>query len=226
MSNQQIVNSFQYSLSLIVLLILFVWWHLAGRVTKLEKKHKSSGVSEGMRNPYANTEFRNGSGYLASDALLGNQAGTNGFSDERASAKSGAQSGFFGGSEPPVFYDIGDVRAARTTQGWSTGYLTDAAGNPVYGADGKPVMASKADDYKSIAARKAMYGKTGTAGYNTSDARLRSMGYRQSIDPLTGKPVWKTRKTLEGLWSPAAQEGLWSPANEGFKSDEELFNQR
>ena len=228
MSDAVLRQSFDYNFSLIVVLVFIVWWLLSGRVARLEKKHKvNSDVIEGMcanecvQNPYANTGFRNGEGYIASDSIIGGPAGTNRFSNEQGCAK---KSGFFGGSEPPVFYDIGDVRAARTTRGWSTGYATDAAGNPVYDASGNPVMASKAGDYKSVAARRALYGSTNTTGYNTSENKLRALGYVPSIDSLTGKTVWKT-PVREGLWAPA-NEGLWAPANEGFKSDEELFNQR
>jgi hypothetical protein len=225
MSDQQIQQSFQYSLSVVLVLILFVWYNLSGRVAVLEKKHQvTSDVLEGMCDCASGSGYSNhgikmkGMGYLQSDR---GPAGASGFG-----VSTNHSSGFFGGSEAPVFYDIGDVRAARTTQGWSTGYATDSDGNPVYDSAGNPVMASKAGDYKSMAVRRGVYGKTNSElEYDTSDARLRSLGYVQRTDPLTGKLTWVApgRPGAEGMWTPAA-EGMWSAANsESFKSDEDLM---
>jgi hypothetical protein len=227
MSEQQILQlqqSFQYALAVVLVLVLFVWYHLSGRLSMLEKKHQvTSDVLEGMCDCASGSGYSNhgikmkGMGYLQSDR---GPAGASGFGDSTSQS-----SGFFGGGEAPVFYDIGDVRAARTTRGWSTGYATDAAGNPVYDAAGNPVMAAKSGDYKSMAVRRGIYGKTNSVGYDTSDAKLRSLGYVQSTDPLTGKPVWGVPGLpgTEGMWTPA-KEGMWSAVNtESFKSDEDLM---
>jgi hypothetical protein len=223
MSEQQILQlqqSFQYALVVVLVLVLFVWYHLSGRLSMLEKKHQvTSDVLEGMcdcgGNPYANTAFRNGGGYIASDSIVGSQPGSNGFSDERTGKKS---SGFFGGGEAPVFYDIGDVRAARTTRGWSTGYATDAAGNPVYDAAGNPVMAAKAGDYKSMQRRKALYGGPNMKNnMDMTDTRMQDAGYFKNA---AGN--WQIK--AEGMWTPASSEGMWSAVNtESFKSDEDLM---
>mgnify|MGYP000703782077 CR=1 FL=1 len=217
MNDQQIMASFEYSFTVLLVLMLVVWYHLSGRIATLEKKHEiNTNVLEGMYGgSYSNHGIKmKGMGYMQSDM---GPPGSIGF---KPSTQMNTD-GFFGSSESPVFYDIGDVRSARTTRGWSTGYATDAAGNPVYDASGNPVMASKASDYNSVGARSAMYRGSSTDTYDTNDARLRSMGYVQSTDPLTGKPVWKI-PGREGYFSPVSQEAMWSPS-ENFKTDEDLM---
>jgi hypothetical protein len=218
---QSIHQIVQISFVGLFVILYMVWMNLSGRVKVLEEKHKTTtDVLEGMchdcgGNPYANTAFRNGGGYIASDSIIGSQPGSNGFSDERAGKKS---SGFFGGGEAPVFYDIGDVRAARSTRGWSTGYATDADGNPIYDAAGNPVMASKASDYKSMQRRKALYGGPNMKNnMDMTDMRMQDAGYFKNA---AGN--WQIK--AEGMWTPASSEGMWSPADsESFKSDEDLM---
>jgi len=226
MSDQLIMSSFRYSLSVVVVLVLFVWWNLSGRVALLEQKHKiNSDVIEGLCgcNPYANTSFRNGMGYQQSDSITGSRPGVARFAEGGGQGGSCGTENFFGTSEPPVFYDIGDVRAARTTRGWSTGYMTDAAGNPVYGADGKPVMASKASHYKGMKARKALYGGPNMGKrMDMTDVRMRDAGYHKNA---AGN--WQIN--AEGMFDPV--EGAWFPDSsvqsgfEGYLNDEELLLQ-
>lgn len=193
MSNLAIYNV-QYSFAIMIVLLLFTAYHVffvnKPRIKQLSGEH---GL-ESFSNPYAN--------YVKYSAGLSDRGppGEGAFD-----LRSENQSGFFGGPEPPVFYDIGDVRAARTTRGTNTGYLRDSNGDPVYDAAGNPVMAS-AGQYLSSTARAAMYGgsHSGSANdlYDMSEERLLAAG-------------WK--KDAEGRWTnPAVVENMWSPVKEGF----------
>jgi hypothetical protein len=172
MSDQLIMESFRHNFIIVGLLILVVYWTVSQSVTKLttrvkvlEEKHVIV-KTEAMYNSMAGINPNHGitaSGMRGIDTQLG-PSGTNRLVPVGRGRRL-RRSGFMGsGGEPPVFYDVGDVRAARATRGWSTGVLTDSAGNPVYGKDGKPVMASKAGDYKSLARRKALYKGSTTSG--------------------------------------------------------------
>lgn len=219
MDNNYIL-SFRYSLLVVFVLVAIGWVHLHQRVAVLEKETDlNSGILDGMcgcgpPGYYSSTGIKSkGMGYIASDPLIGGRPGTSRMQTD-PSYKGTSSDGFFGANEFPIFYDIGDVRAARTTRGWSTGYLTDAEGNPVYGADGKPVMASDAKHYSSVKDRKFAYGGDKIqAQMDRADARMRKAGYTK-VGNRWVKP--------EGMWEPAG-EGYWEPVSEGMKSAEDLL---
>jgi hypothetical protein len=214
--NSNLTRDGSYTLAIVFLLIFgLIAYNFRDDMDRHKQikrnKNKIAGMeseSEGMHsgNPYANTAFRNGGAYLQSDM---GPPGTVGFADERHNDGS---EHFLGGNEPPVFYDIGDVRAARTTRGYNTGYVTDASGNPVYGADGNPIMASKSTQYMSTKDRNTMYGRNNTSTRTiqeqvaAADKIMRERGYT---------------KNSSGTW--VLQESMWSPVEEGFKSDEDLM---
>jgi hypothetical protein len=231
MSNQQLLGSFTYSLTLLVILIIGGMWMLIQRIKVIED---SVGIESmcGTMNPYANTAFRNGMGYQQTDTGTASQPGVSKFGNALPDSSSGCgcSDGFFGGGEPPVFYDIGDVRAARSTRGWSTGYATNAAGDPIYDSAGNPVLASKASDYKSAAARSAVYGGVQGGAYSNIDAKMRAAGYTRNSNNewVTDLASANKYRKKESMWSKAT-EGLWAPVStEGYTnpSDEDLMYRR
>jgi hypothetical protein len=202
MNNSAIYNV-QYSFAIMIALLVFTAFHVffvnKPKISQLSAAHASEGFSE----PFENfVRYRTG---LSDRGPAGEVA---------FDLRDGSQSGFFGGQEAPVFYDIGDVRAARTTRGVRTGYLSDARGDPVYDAAGNPVMAS-AGQYLSDAARAVKYGASHSSGsvsdqYNMSDERMMAAGWT---------------KDAAGRWvKPAGAEGMWAPVKESFADKYDEMN--
>lgn len=117
MDNNSILNGFQYTFAIMLVLLVLVFWQVyfvqRPKINTLQLEH-DSGLScstiEGMSG--ASDVFGAGLKYHTEQSdLLATPGYNKGF------AGVGQQtSGFFGGSEPPVFYDIGNVQAARATR--------------------------------------------------------------------------------------------------------------
>lgn len=228
MDNTKLLANFPYLIAVIVVLLLLTMHRVfyvhrhQFKLLNMKNDVVESMLDYGLRNPYANTGVRGHT--LASDSLLGSQPGT---SSEVAITEAQIQSGFLGGHEPPVFYDIGDVRAARTMRGTRTGYMVDAQGSPVYDAEGNPVMASKASDYVSYNDRIKVYGQHYSGGsYNAagqwvpdnafvlSDSKKLAAGWTikngQWVPPAAPTVVMPVATPaappVEPMWNPVSTE--------------------
>ena len=194
-------------LGFMVVVLLFVLWKCldnSKRVTKLEVYVEAQKSEAFCGNPYASRLPQS-----ASDPLIGGQPGTNTYapygSNINVSCGQVADENFFGGPEPPVFYDIGSVRAARTTRGYKTGVLRDSEGNPVMDAQGNVVMASKAGDYlQNVKDRIAMYG---------------NKGHRYIKEGMTWAPVEQMKEGWEAVGDPNLVKA------EHMSDEELLYNQ-
>lgn len=99
MDNNSILNGFQYTFAIMLVLLVLVFWQVyfvhRPKINTLQLEHES-GLScstvEGMYTSGADVRFL-----------------------QEPSER------FFGGSEPPVFYDIGNIKAARSMRS-KTGY--------------------------------------------------------------------------------------------------------
>ena len=137
MDNNSISNGFQYTFAIMLVLLVLLFWQVyfvhRPKINTLQLEHES-GLSystvEGMRG--ARDVYNTGLKYHSeqSDLLAtpGYNKGFAGVSQQR--------SGFFGGSEPPVFYDIGNIQAARAMRN-KRGYVySNGAGNGGIAHDG------------------------------------------------------------------------------------------
>ena len=114
MDNNSILNGFQYTFAIMLVLLVLVFWQVyfvqRPKINMLQIEHESGlscSTNEGMSGA--------SDVYGQSTRFLQEQSGplaTPGF--VKGFELPGQQkSGFFGGSEPPVFYDIGNIQAAR-----------------------------------------------------------------------------------------------------------------
>jgi hypothetical protein len=123
MDNNSILNGFQYTFAIMLVLLVLVFWRVyfvhRPKINELQLEHES-GLStiEAMRGPPDNHGYHNRYLQQQSDFLA-----TPGYNKGFAGIKQ-QRSGFFGGSEPPVFYDIGNIqadRAMRSKRGYKFG---------------------------------------------------------------------------------------------------------
>lgn len=126
MDNNSILNGFQYTFAIMLVLLVLVFWQVyfvqRPKINTLQLEHESGlscSTTEGMSG--ASDVFGMGLKYQSEQSgPLANPGYVKGF------AGVGQQkSGFFGGSEPPVFYDIGNIQAARAMRSKS-GYKYSA----------------------------------------------------------------------------------------------------
>jgi len=132
MDNNSILNGFQYTFAIMLVLLVLVYWQVyfvhRPKINTLQIEHES-GLS------CSTVEGMGGSSDVFNQALRYQQEQTDtlampGYTKIIAGAGQ-QKSGFFGGSEPPVFYDIGNVQAAVAMR--SKGGYTYSAGE---GQDG------------------------------------------------------------------------------------------
>jgi hypothetical protein len=137
---------------------------------------------EGFANPYAARPLQS-----RSDQAGGSQPGLSSWGIPPSASSASEDESFLGGVEAPVFYDIGSVRAARTSRGGKTGVLRDADGNPVMDADGNVILASKKGQYLTSAQQRA-YGRSAKEG------------------------MWAP--VNEGMWTPVAEPKVENMSDE------------
>lgn len=157
MDNTSILNGFQYTFTIMLVLLVLLFWQVyyvhRPKINTLQVEHES-GLScstiEGMSG--AGDVFGQGIRYKQEQSdLLANPGYNKGF------AGVGQQkSGFFGGSEPPVFYDIGNVQAARSMRSKSGYSIVKQGDKEVLHKDGIPVNTGYEGDENKY------YFKTGT----------------------------------------------------------------
>ena len=134
MDNQSLL-AYPYSLSvmLIVLIMVFYQVYMVNRpqIKKLKEEHATLGIEGMCDDKHTIDVFGQGTRYdqELSDSMLSGPGYTKGF-EKLTNGATNTTSGFLGGNEPPVFYDIGNVRAARAMRNkrdWS--YNPNAVGS-------------------------------------------------------------------------------------------------
>lgn len=212
-----LVAAYTPILVMVVMMIIYQVYQHNESIALLETHHLAVEGAGCNCNPYANKAKYFG---VASDSIGTKVHGAT--FDPTAINPSGGRDGFFGGSEPPVFYDIGNVRAQRTTRGDATGVLRDAAGNPVMDAAGNVVMAqgvaysapaagSGGSPFMTTAQRRAMYSR------NNQDA-TRTLGDANSRRNMYGsRDQHYMRRNQEGFFLPEdKQEGAGPVTDDDF----------
>ena len=125
MDNNSISNGFKYTFAIMLVLLVLVFWQVyfvhRPKIKELQLEHKGSislSTIEGMSG--SSDVYGAGLKFHAEQSdLLATPGYNKGFAGIRQQ-----RSGFFGGSEPPVFYDIGNIqadRAMRSKRGYTFG---------------------------------------------------------------------------------------------------------
>ena len=221
---EKYIREFQYSMTIIVALLLVISYQVfythSGQIKTLQSYHNS----ESFTNTYASrlpTIIDSGL-TTTSYGIWGNDSG------QSKSGFTGGQSAFLGGSEPPVFYDIGDVESVRGTR--SAGGYTYDDGN-VTGSD--RVNWNAQDQYGQLYFPEVTPdGSTRYISRGTFCERNPSnsvcitskglmdadSGYKPKL--VAPGPGWSIN--AKGQW--VKTEGMFMPIDitSGFKSDEQL----
>lgn len=213
MDNNSIVNGFQYTIAIMLVLLVLVFWQVyfihRPKINTLQLEH-DSGIScstiEGMHG--ASDVFGQNLRYQTEQSgPLANPGYVKGF------AGVGQQkSGFFGGSEPPVFYDIGNIQAARAMRSKS-GYKYSSGGGE--GHDG---VSQKLDDGYSIVQKdgKGVLFKDGLPLTDTSHGGVEQKHYYKTGRIVDRRAEWKecptaAHRTSADGYSCYLPEGMSDP---------------
>lgn len=146
MDNNSILNGFQYTFAIMSVLLVLVFWQVYFvqrlKINMLQLEHESglSGSTiEGMGG--ASDVYGQSTRFLQKHS---GQLATPGFVKGFVLPEQ-QKSGFFGGSEPPVFYDIGNIQADRDIRSKGNYSIVQKDGRGVLTEGGGPGM----DYYRS-----------------------------------------------------------------------------
>lgn len=187
MDNNSILNGFQYTFAIMLVLLVLVFWQVyfvhRPKITKLQLEHESGlscSTTEGMRG--ASDVYGQGLRYQTEQSgPLANPGFVKGFAGVGQH-----KSGFLGGSEPPVFYDIGNIQAARAMRS-KTGYTYSSG-------DGQDGIVKNLEGGYSIVQKD---GK----GVLVKDGKVVDTGY----DGVENRYFYKTGPGRDDKWVPCAK---------------------
>jgi hypothetical protein len=223
---EKYIRDFQHSMTIIVAVLLIlayqVFYTQRNQLQDIECRRKY----EGFENTYATRQQVIADSGLTSTnvAVWGNDPGSSGYI-----CPGSKQSSFFGGPEPPVFYDIGDVQAVRGTRSRGD-YTYDAQGN-VTGSDdvnweatdqyGRLFFPEITSDGVTRYISRGTFCEKNPSNLNCSTSKA-AMDADTNYKPklVAPGPGWSIN--AKGQWVKA--EGMFVPIDrESFTSDEKLL---
>jgi hypothetical protein len=145
MSNTQIQKASEYSLLIIFVFLALYTYVVSGRVVALERHHAATATAvEAMCgcNP-AGSSYVSRLQQVVENGVVGGPTGGVYWGNEPGKSNLVSDEGFYGHGEPPVFYDIGDVRTVRAAQSKNSGYTIDENGQLI-DAKGQRVTGERA----------------------------------------------------------------------------------
>jgi hypothetical protein len=214
MDNNSILNGFQYTFAIMLVLLVLVYWQVyfvhRPKINTLQIEHES-GLSCSTIEGMGGAMDINGRSLPyqveVSDALLANPGYTKQIAGAENLGAGKKKSAFFGGSEPPVFYDIGNVQAAVAMR--SKGGYTYSAGE---GQDG--IVQNLGGGYSIIQKDgKSVLAKDGVAITDTSSGGSDRSFYRSGTGAdakYLPCPTAEHRTSADGL-SCYIPEGMADP---------------